>query len=321
MKKKRSWLTWALAIIVLLPSAYVVYIYQSIKSTADHIYEERPLKSETTAYTQDPGQQSEWMRAADASERLDKRNQNHSEIDPFTILVLGVDQRPYDRGRSDAMVLMAVHPAEGSILMFNIPRDTRTPIVGHGTVDKINHAYAFGGIEMSIRTVEEFLQFPIDYYIKVDMEGFSNIIDSLGGVAVNNGMAFDYEGYSFKQGPLTLSGEEALAFSRMRYEDPKGDLGRNLRQREVIKGILSRAMNISTVFKLESLLNDIGNSVKTDITFEEMKLFVTDYRDKLQTIEQMEIAGHGQKINGVWYYMVSDKEKEHIHTALTEYMR
>ena len=68
----------------------------------------------------------------------------------------------------------------------------------------------------------EFLQFPIDYYIKVDMEGFSSIVDSLGGVTVDNHMRFEYAGYDFDQGKLNLNGEEALAFSRMRFEDPKG---------------------------------------------------------------------------------------------------
>ncbi|VTR48112.1 Membrane-bound protein lytR [Actinobacillus pleuropneumoniae] len=61
-------------------------------------------------------------------------------------------------------------------------------------------------------------------------------MDSLGGVTVNNGMRFEYAGYNFDQGVLDLNGEEALAFSRMRFEDPKGDLGRNTRQREVLKG-------------------------------------------------------------------------------------
>ncbi|WP_322398685.1 LCP family glycopolymer transferase, partial [Clostridium perfringens] len=107
-------------------------------------------------------------------------------------------------------------------------------------MDKINHAYAFGGVEMSGSSVENFLQYPIDYYIKVDMEGFSSIVDSLGGVTVNNNMGFAYAGYDFDEGKLNLNGDEALAFSRMRFEDPKGDLGRNTRQREVLKGILNK---------------------------------------------------------------------------------
>ncbi|MEX3620577.1 LCP family glycopolymer transferase [Paenibacillus glucanolyticus] len=307
MKMRRKWLLWLLALLILLPSAYILYTYQSIKSTADQIYEERkptPVVP-TIVYDRKP---------------IQVGDRNMKDPDPFTILVLGVDQRPHDSGRSDVMILMAVNPSKGSMLLFNIPRDTRTDIIGHGTVDKINHAYAFGGIEMSVSSVENFLQIPIDYYIKVDMEGFSSIIDSLGGVTVDNKMRFEYGGYTFDPGVLNLNGDEALSFSRMRFEDPKGDLGRNSRQREVLKGILNKVLRISTVFKLESLLDNIGSSVKTDISFEEMKLFVTEHRQKLQKIEQVEIAGHGQRIDGIWYYIVGDKEREEIISTLRTYM-
>lgn len=307
MKMTRKWVLWLLAILILLPSAYLLYTYQSIKSTAVRIYEEREPSPVVPTFVHD-------------RTTIKVGEKNMKDADPFTVLVLGVDQRPYDRGRSDVMILMAVNPAKGSVLIFNIPRDTRTDIVGHGTVDKINHAYAFGGVEMSISSVENFLQFPIDYYIKVDMEGFSSIVDSLGGVTVDNHMRFEYAGYDFDQGKLNLNGEEALAFSRMRFEDPKGDLGRNARQREVLKGILNKLIRISTVFKLESLLDNIGNSVKTDISFEEMKMFVTEYRQKLKKVEQVEIDGHGQKMNGIWYYIVGDQEREKITSTLQAYM-
>lgn len=309
MKMKRKWILWLLAFLILLPSAYLLYTYQSIKSTADQIYEERKPSPVLPTFVQDR-----------KTIQVGDNNKNINEADPFTVLVLGVDQRPYDRGRSDVMILMAVNPQKGSVLLFNIPRDTRTDIVGRGTVDKINHAYAFGGVEMSVSSVENFLQFPIDYYIRVDMEGFSSIVDSLGGVTVNNNMRFEYAGYNFDQGILDLNGDEALAFSRMRFEDPKGDLGRNTRQREVLKGILHKLLRVTTVFKLESLLDNIGNSVRTDISFEEMKVFVTEYRQKLKNVEQVEIAGHGQKINGIWYYIVDEKERVDITSTLRAYM-
>ncbi|MCZ4136008.1 hypothetical protein BZG24_29500, partial [Escherichia coli] len=111
--------------------------------------------------------------------------------EPFNALILGVDERPNDSGRSDTIIVLSVNPAKHKALLFNIPRDTRTEIVGHGTEDKINHAYAFGGVDMSIRTIEQFLGIPIHYYMKVDMEGFARIIDLVGGVDVNNPFAFD----------------------------------------------------------------------------------------------------------------------------------
>ncbi|RKJ22727.1 LytR family transcriptional regulator, partial [Butyricicoccus sp. 1XD8-22] len=98
--------------------------------------------------------------------------------------------RPGDRGRSDSIIVMTVNPKTESIDMLSIPRDTRVEIVGKGVDDKINHAYAFGGVEMSMNTVEKFLDIPIDYYIKLNMEGFKEIVDAVGGVDVNNDIDF-----------------------------------------------------------------------------------------------------------------------------------
>ncbi|MGM1048621.1 MAG: LCP family protein [Bacillota bacterium] len=311
MSKKLKYTAWLLAFLLILVAGYGVYMYQLVKTTADHIYEERdPLPSLPANAT------------ADVKAQVKPREPvNPDRLDPFTVLVLGVDQRPNDRGRSDAMILLAVSPAKKSILMFNIPRDTRTTIVGHGTTDKINHAYAFGGVDMSIRTVEDFLNFPINYYIKVDMEGFSRIIDSLGGVDVMNTLQFDYAGYHFAKGEITLNGEEALAFSRMRYEDPRGDLGRNVRQREILRELIDKSLKISTVFKLEDILDEVGASVKTDISFEEMKTFMKDYRTKLEKIEQVEVKGYGEKINGIWYYMVEEEERNRMNALLKAHIQ
>lgn len=286
---------------------YGMYLYQSVKDTAERIYEER-LPAESVFINSDP------VVAQSVTADLDQR-------EPFTVLMLGVDQRANDRGRSDAMILLSVNPARKSILMFNIPRDTLTPIAGREKADKINHAYAFGGVDMSVRTVETFLQFPVNYYVKVNMEGFSNIIDAIGGVQVENTLDFNYEGYHFAKGTLRLNGKEALAFSRMRYEDPRGDLGRNSRQREIVKEALNSALKISTVFKLESLLAEVDSSVKTDLTFEDMKRFVTDYRQDLERIEQVEIHGTGRTIGGVWYYLVDSQERQRIHALLKEHMQ
>ena len=243
------------------------------------------------------------------------------KLDPFTVLVLGVDERKNDRGRSDTMIVLTVNPAKHSILMFNIPRDTRTEIIGHGTVDKINHAYAFGGVEMSIQTVENFVDYPIDYYAKVNMEGFARLIDLIGGVEVDNPFAFDYQGHKFEQGHLSLNGTDALKYSRMRYDDPRGDFGRNTRQRDILQEVMDHAMSISNITHLQSLLGGLGDSVKTNITFDEMKQFVTDYRPQIHKIDTVEVQGKGQIINRIWYYIVEDNERTRIHNMIKEHLQ
>jgi polyisoprenyl-teichoic acid--peptidoglycan teichoic acid transferase len=241
--------------------------------------------------------------------------------DSFTVLMLGVDQRGSDPGRSDTIVILSVNPETNSVLMFNIPRDTRTEIIGHGTTDKINHAYAFGGVDMSLQTVEHLLDYRIDYYVKVNMENFKTFIDLLGGVEVNNPFAFDYEGHSFAKGTLELNGELALSYSRMRYDDPRGDFGRNTRQRDILQSIMHHAVNIQSVTKIQSILDEVGNGVKTNITFDEMRTFATDYRSVIDHIDTVEIKGTGKIINGVWYYIVQPEEQERIHDLLKEHQQ
>lgn len=123
--------------------------------------------------------------------------------------------------------------------IISIPRDSYTEIIGKGKKDKINHAYAFGGINMAVKTVENFLDIPIDHYIEVNMEGFKDIVDAVGGIEVNNDMEFKY-GEHFNKGEIHLNGDQALLYSRMRYNDPRGDFGRQMRQRQVIQAVIKK---------------------------------------------------------------------------------
>ncbi|MFB8372588.1 LCP family glycopolymer transferase [Paenibacillus taichungensis] len=303
MKKWMKVTIWIVSFFVVVVFGYAIYLYQSVKSTADQIYEPRnPVKPVSVT---------------------DSRGGLPVDInskEPFNALILGVDERPNDRGRSDTIIVLSVNPGKKQVLMFNIPRDTRTDIVGHNTVDKINHAYAFGGVDMSVSTVEQFLGVPIHYYMKVDMEGFAKIIDLVGGVDVNNPFAFDYEGQRYDQGNIHLDGVAALGFSRMRYDDPKGDLGRNDRQREVLKQMLKNTMQFSSVLNIQNMLDELGTHVRTDVTFDEMKELLLEYRNDLENVDTVEIKGKGEKINGIYYYIVDQQEKDRIHGIIEEHL-
>ena len=117
------------------------------------------------------------------------------DAEPFSMLVLGVDEREGDKGRSDTMIVMTVNPETKSTKMVSIPRDTYTEIVGQGFNDKINHAYAFGGIEMSMDTVENLLDIPIDYVVQVNMDSFKDIVDAVGGISINNTLDFKVDNH------------------------------------------------------------------------------------------------------------------------------
>ncbi|PFG15104.1 LCP family glycopolymer transferase [Bacillus sp. es.036] len=287
-----------LGVLVVAGGGYAYYLYDSVKDTASDIHE--PISRETS--------------------KLRTEKVETKEKDPISILLMGVDERENDQGRSDTMIMITVNPNDNSMMMFNIPRDTRTEIIGRGTVEKMNHAYAYGGVEMAMDTVENFLDVPIDYYFKVNMEAFEDVVSALNGVTVDNPFAFDYGGYTFPQGEVSLNADEALAFSRMRYEDPKGDLGRNDRQREIIKAIIDKGANVGSINKIDDLLEAVGSNVKTNMTFNEMNDIFKNYKGARNNMETFEIDGSGEMIDGLWYYIVSDQEKQSITQKLKDHL-
>lgn len=238
------------------------------------------------------------------------------EKDPFSVLMLGVDEREGDKGRSDTIIVLTVNPNTNSAKMLSIPRDTRTEIVGIGKEDKINHAYAFGGVPMAMDTVENFLDIPIDYYLQINMDGFKDIVDAVGGVTVNNTLDFTYSKVHFPEGEIKLNGNDALIFSRMRKQDPRGDFGRQTRQRQIIQGVIKEGASLSTLTNFSDIFTALGTNVKTNLTFDQMVDIQKNYKDVGGNIEQMEIKEQGTKIDKIYYGIVSPEEKQRVQNEL-----
>ncbi|WP_338472672.1 LCP family protein [Niallia sp. XMNu-256] len=244
-----------------------------------------------------------------------------SKGDPISLLLFGVDERDGDRGRPDSLILLTANPSDQSIKMVSIPRDTYTEIAGKGIKDKINHSYTYGGVDMSIKTVENFLDVPIDYYVQVNMAGFKDLVDAVGGVTVDNTLDFSYDGSDFPVGKLELNGEEALKYSRMRALDPQGDFGRQERQRKIIKGFFDKALQVETLTNYRSILEAIGKNLKTNLTFEEMKLIQENYAQTRHNLEQIQINGSGKEENGVYYYIVPEEERTKLSQTLKAHLK
>lgn len=297
-KKKRTWLK-VVGIIVLLfilaGGAFAYSVWNSLTKTVDTMH--TPIDRTTDKRTKDL---------------------TLSDQEPFSMLMLGVDERDGDKGRSDTMIVLTVNPQKKSVKMLSIPRDTRTEIVGHGTQDKINHAFAFGGAKMSMDTVENFLDIPIDYYMKINMEGFKDIVDAVGGVTVQNDLDFTSDDIHFAKGTHTLNGKEALAYSRMRHDDPSGDFGRQSRQRAIIEAVIKEGASLSSLTKYNEVFDALGNNIQTNLTFDDMMDIQKNYRDASKSITQSSINGNGTKIDGIYYYIVSDEEKEKVQSELKE---
>lgn len=296
-KKKKTWLKVTGIILLLLliaGGAYGFTVYNSLKNAVETMHQ--PIEREQSEKRPEPI-------------ALNKKQ-------PFSVLMLGVDERQGDKGRSDTMIVLTVNPNTQSVKMLSIPRDTRTEIVGKGKEDKINHAYAFGDVPMAMDTVEKFLDVPIDYYVKINMEGFEDIVDAVGGVVVQNDLDFSLDGYHFPKGEISLNGKKALSFSRMRYDDPRGDFGRQIRQRQIIQAIIDKGASLSSLTNFQDIFNALGDNVKTNLTFNEMVDIQKNYKDASHSVEQLEIKGSGTKINEIYYLIVSPEEKQRVQNEL-----
>ncbi|WP_213422556.1 LCP family protein [Bhargavaea massiliensis] len=300
-KQKRRiwpWIVGPIVLILAVVGVYAAMVYKDFKDTLDTVHE--PIEREAS----------------------DKREKPVSLTDqePFSVLVLGVDEREGDRGRSDTMIVLTVNPQDKTTKMVSIPRDTYTEIVGRGTKDKLNHAYAFGGIEMAMDSMENLLDIPIDYVVQVNMESFKDIVDAVGGVTVQNNLAFSSGQYTFPEGPVELNGEEALAYVRMRKQDPNGDFGRQDRQKDVIMGVIKKGASANSLLNYQSIFGAVGKNIRTNMTLDEM-LGLQDYRGAIGQVDQLYVEkGQGQTINGVWYYMMNDEELNTISSELKQHL-
>ena len=309
LKKKRSWLriTGVIALLIMIGAGVYLYsIYSSVSKAVETMHE--PIDRKTT-------DQSKTIAHA-ASDEV-----NDEDRKPFSVLLLGVDARPGDKGRSDTMIVMTVNPEQNSTKMVSIPRDTRTQIVGKGFDDKINHAYAFGGAQMSIETVEQFLDIPIDYFVQVNMEGFEDIVNAVGGVTVDNTLTFSQGGYDFQEGEIDLNGNEALAYVRMRKEDPNGDFGRQQRQRQIIQGVINKGRSFSSITKLDEILDALSKNVKTNLTLREMADIQKHYKNASKDIQQLQLQGSGTTINKIYYQIIPEEEKQQIQNELKNHLK
>ncbi|MDW0110682.1 LCP family glycopolymer transferase [Sporosarcina aquimarina] len=294
-----KWLWISMFVVLTMAAAggiYISTIYNSVKATVNEVTHE-PIQA---------------ISAVASKQKVEQR-------ETLNILLLGVDEREGDRGRSDTMIVMTLNPTNSRMQMISIPRDTRTEIVGKGITDKINHAYAFGGNEMSVATVENFLDIDLDYYVRVNMDGLEQLVDAVGGITVTNERAFNLDEYSFKKGNIKLNGEQALAYVRMRKQDPEGDLGRNDRQRQVIQGVLNQGASMTSVTRIHKLIDILGKNMVTNMKFDDMQNLVTNYKSVRNELTTYQMTGDGKFIGDIWYLMVSDKEMGKVHEMIEEF--
>lgn len=262
-------------------------------------------------------------------ERQSNLRDKNVDIDsgqPFSVLLLGLDtgdKGRTDQGRSDTMLLATVNPKQNQTTLVSLPRDTYTEIIGHegNTKDKLNHAYAFGGAAMAMDTVENLFQTPVDHYVTINMKGLQDLVDAVGGITVDNQLEFSQDGFDFPVGTIKLNGESALSYSRMRYEDPNGDYGRQERQRKIIQSVVDQAMSVSSVTGYTDILRAISDNMKTDLSWDDMIDISTKYRSAFGTVQDDGLKGDGVMLDGVSYQEVSDSELARVKDLLNSQLK
>ena len=253
---------------------------------------------------------------------------------PISILLLGVDTTDNGvrdtetnyRGNSDTMIVVTVNPKTNKTTMVSVPRDTMAQIWKSSTnntkkIQKINSAYNIGNEGSAVATTEKLLNIPIDYYVKVDFNSLKQIVNAVGGVDVNVPFSFSYgdtgeKESHFKKGKMHLNGKQALDYSRMRYEDPEGDYGRQKRQRQVITAIIKSAASANTFTHYQKVLNSISSSMTTNLSFSDMQSVFFNYRGAAKNIDSDHVQGYGSMIEGSSYEVAPTKELRRVSNKL-----
>ena len=198
----------------------------------------------------------------------------------YTILLSGLDD---DNGGSDTNILMAVDTVNGYVYGVSIPRDSKA-IIG-GKAHKINYAYNKGGTELLASTVSEQLGIPVDYTVCVNLQGFTALVDAIGGVDFEVPINMDYDdpiqGLSihFKKGMQHLSGADALRVVRFRHNnDGTGygseDLGRMQTQQKFLKAVAKKMLSFENLISNPRKYAEIfGQYVDTDLSVTDLAWF------------------------------------------------
>ncbi len=244
---------------------------------------------------------------------------------PISILLMGVDTGDSERtstweGNSDSMILVTVNPETKKTTMTSLERDVLVTLTGpenndmNGVEAKLNAAYASGGAEMAIMTVQSLLDITIDYYVQINMQGLVDLVDAVGGITVTNNFDFaisiaenepEYTA-TVEPGTHKINGEQALVYARMRYDDPEGDYGRQKRQREVIQKVLKKILALNSVSSYKKILSAVSSNMQTNIEISSSTIpSLLGYADALSNIETYQLKGEDATINGTSYQIVT----------------
>lgn len=256
-----------------------------------------------------------------------KEPKNKNEL---LFLLMGIDGNDVTKSkgnRTDTMILVKMNFKDGSIDLLSIPRDTRVYV--KGKEDKINHAHAFGGSELSIRTVREFLNIDLDHYVKVDYQVVKGVVEAIGGIDIDVPVRMRYRdpyakpplNIDLQPGPQRLYGEDAHDFLRFRSY-PNGDIGRVEAQQYFMKELVKQTLTARNIFKLPKLIEEYYKNVETNIPLTTiLRGAASANKIDMENMNTLMIPGTDKRINGISYYIYDEIEtKKMVEENLKEYL-
>ncbi len=252
------------------------------------------------------------------------------EEDILNVLLMGIGStdtglRADTGDRTDSIMLLRYNPNTDDVGLVSIPRDTRVKLPDRGR-EKINHAYVYGGTEYLINTVEEFLDIPIHYYVAVNMTGFKNAMNILGGLDITveermyhevqmNGEAVAV--IDLHPGTELTTGDKVLQYVRWRG-GPDADLGRIERQQKVIRATVDELLKFDSVMKINELLKEALTHIDTNFTLSDLLSYARAfYKIDWGEMRTTTLPGENEK-NDLWYYVVDKEEARAIVRTVIE---
>ncbi|MBT8804098.1 LytR family transcriptional regulator [Lactobacillus delbrueckii subsp. bulgaricus] len=288
-----------MAVILVAIGGFALYEYNTVKNAADTAYRSGGLGNAENG----------------------SKNSVISNSKPIAILLMGTDTGALGRtykGRTDSIMVAVLNPKTKKTTLVSFERDQQVnlPDYPENSPSKLNAAYAYGNAKELAKVLKKYYNIPINAYVLINMGGLKTIVNKVGGVDIAPILSFSYEGYTFTKGKTThMDGAKALAYSRMRYDDPEGDYGRQKRQRQVLSALLKKAESATTLLN-SSFISSLSKQVQTDLTFSDMTSMANRYLAATKDLKTDYTHGTSYMQDGVSYQKISVSERQRISNLI-----
>jgi len=266
-------------------------------------------------------------------ETIRERIEHDEETGRINLLLVGLDEVPgEDFNRSDSIAFVSIDIDDKVVRMLSLPRDTRVQIPDRGW-QKLNHAYAYGGVDLLKTTLVNYLGVPIPYHVIVNLDSFPELVDLIGGVTINVPKRLRYTDKAggvhidIPAGEQHMDGKTALGYVRFRH-DALGDIGRVERQQVFMMAVFRKMKDPSMITKVPELIRQSLRLVKTNLTLSQAVQLASYLKDldPSRTVFRT-LPGKSAYISGISYWLgelssiseiLSEKPLETVETEEME---